>query len=109
MNATYRSQVQAELDEMIGLLREIPDADWDRPSACDGFRVRDIAGHLSLVLQPFSGRIAGAFAGSPARAMKIAGEWSVEYAEEHTPAELIAMLEQRRATPTKGFIGKIDP
>ena len=109
MNATYRRRVQAELDELIGLLSEIPDADWDRPSACDGFRVRDVAGHLSLVLQPFNGRIAAAFAGSFTRFMRLAGEWSVEYADTHSPAQLLDLLEQRRAAPTKGFIGKIDP
>ena len=109
MNETIRRQVQAELGDLIGLLREIPDADWDRPSACDGFRVRDVAGHLSLVLQPLNGRIAGAFAGSFTRAMRIAGEWSVEYADQHTPAELIDLLEQRKANPKKGFVGKIDP
>lgn len=109
MKATIRRQVQAELDDLIAVLREIPEADWDRPSACDGFRVRDVAGHLSLVLQPLNGRIAGAFMGSFTRFMRLAGDWSREYADEHTPAELIGLLEQRRTAPTKGFIGKIDP
>jgi uncharacterized protein (TIGR03083 family) len=109
MNATTRAQVQAELDELITLLREIPDADWDRPSACDGFRVRDVAGHLSLARLPLNGRIAAALAGSFTRFMRLAGEWSVEYGGEHTPEQLIGFIEERRAAPTKGFIGTIDP
>ncbi|HVT64559.1 MAG TPA: maleylpyruvate isomerase family mycothiol-dependent enzyme [Mycobacteriales bacterium] len=109
MNATTRGQVQAELDELIGVLREIPDVDWDKPSACDGFRVRDVAAHLSLVAVPLNGRILNGFAGSFSRFMRLAGEYSREVADESTPAELIEKLEQRRAAPTKGFIGKIEP
>jgi uncharacterized protein (TIGR03083 family) len=109
MNSTVRGQVQAELDDLIGLLREIPAADWDKPSACDGFRVRDVAAHLCLVQLPLNGRIAKAFAGSFDKFMVLTGEYSVETANENTPAQLITLLEPRRAAPTKGFIGKIDP
>ena len=31
------------------LLDRLEPAEWERPSLCDGWRVRDVAGHLSLV------------------------------------------------------------
>ncbi len=38
----------AELTDLHGLLRELPDEEWDSPSACEGFRVRDVVAHLVL-------------------------------------------------------------
>ncbi len=101
--------VSAELEELVEVLREIPPDDWDRPSACDGFRVRDVAAHLSLVLSPMSWRLARGLAHTPGKVAEIGGAWSVEHADQHTPSELIASLEQRVAHPRKGFLGRVDP
>ncbi|MCU1587571.1 MAG: hypothetical protein JWN31_1064 [Frankiales bacterium] len=38
--------VKAELLGLHGLMSATPTADWDKQSACDGFRVRDVVGHL---------------------------------------------------------------
>ena len=38
------------------LLRELSDEDWQRPTACDGWTVRDIAAHL---LADDFGRLSG--------------------------------------------------
>lgn len=102
-------RVSTELGELVEVLRDLPDADWDRPSACDGLRVRDVAAHLALALHPFDWRMASVLAGPPSRTARLGGERSVEYAEAHTPAELVALLEQRRDAPRRGFLGKIDP
>ncbi|MGA8846706.1 MAG: maleylpyruvate isomerase family mycothiol-dependent enzyme [Nocardioides sp.] len=108
MNSVMRL-VSAELEELVSVLRVIPESDWDRPSACDGFRVRDVAAHLSLVRAPMTWRLAKALAHTPEQIALIGGAWSIEYADEHTPAELIGFLEQRVANPRKGFLGRIDP
>ena len=102
-------RVKAELGEMIGVLQDIPEADWDRPSACDGFRVRDVAGHLALVRLPLNRRMVAILTKSTPRAVALGGEWSTEYADEHTAAELIGFLEERAANPRKGFLGRVDP
>lgn len=36
----------AEVDTVLSLLRTLDDADWDRPTDCTRWRVRDIVGHL---------------------------------------------------------------
>jgi uncharacterized protein (TIGR03083 family) len=38
-----------ERDELVADLRTIPDADWEHPSLCDGWAVRDVVGHLIRV------------------------------------------------------------
>lgn len=108
MNSVMRL-VSAELDELVGVLQDLPESDWDRPSACPGFRVRDVAAHLSLVLAPFTWRLAKTLAHPPSQIAELGGAWSIEYADEHTPAELIGFLEQRVANPRQGFLGRIDP
>lgn len=107
--ASIMRLVSAELDDLLSVLREIPDADWDRPTACDGFRVRDVAAHLALVILPLNRRLARGLLNPPARMARLAGEWSVERADTHTPAELMDTLGQRVADPRRGFLGRIDP
>ena len=38
--------IKVELLGVHGLMSATPIADWDKPSACDGFLVRDVVGHL---------------------------------------------------------------
>ncbi|MEO7587716.1 MAG: maleylpyruvate isomerase family mycothiol-dependent enzyme [Arachnia sp.] len=38
----------AERRRLVGLLTDLAPADWDEPSLCDGWRVRDVAAHLSM-------------------------------------------------------------
>lgn len=37
-----------EVADIGGLLHELGDADFDTPSLCDGWRVRDVLGHMAL-------------------------------------------------------------
>ncbi len=38
----------AERAELVELLRSLTPAQWDSPSLCDGWSVRDVAGHLTI-------------------------------------------------------------
>ncbi|GAB2706294.1 maleylpyruvate isomerase N-terminal domain-containing protein [Nocardia thraciensis] len=38
--------VAAERASLVELLRPLPGSGWDRPSLCDGWRVRDVVAHL---------------------------------------------------------------
>lgn len=38
--------------ELAGLLAELSDAEWETPSLCAGWRVRDVAAHVALAPQP---------------------------------------------------------
>ncbi|MEU4557540.1 maleylpyruvate isomerase family mycothiol-dependent enzyme [Actinoplanes sp. NPDC023936] len=37
---------------VAGLLAELTPAEWEKPSLCDGWRVRDVAAHLAMAPQP---------------------------------------------------------
>ncbi|MFD3704773.1 maleylpyruvate isomerase family mycothiol-dependent enzyme [Nocardia sp. NPDC058658] len=43
---SYRGMLAAERAEMIELLRGLTDEEWETPSLCGGWRVRDVVGHL---------------------------------------------------------------
>jgi uncharacterized protein (TIGR03083 family) len=38
--------IHRERGRLLELLRSLDDAEWDRPSLCDGWRVRDVAAHV---------------------------------------------------------------
>ncbi|WP_246350552.1 maleylpyruvate isomerase family mycothiol-dependent enzyme [Nocardia barduliensis] len=40
--------VAAERASLAALLAPLPEADWDHPSLCDGWRVRDVVAHVVL-------------------------------------------------------------
>jgi uncharacterized protein (TIGR03083 family) len=42
----HRRLHEADDADMGRYLAELDDADWDRPSLCDGWRVRDVVGHV---------------------------------------------------------------
>ena len=45
----YWTSVEEMRLEIAELLDRLAPEEWDRPSLCEGWRVRDVAGHLSLV------------------------------------------------------------
>jgi uncharacterized protein (TIGR03083 family) len=53
-----RSQAWAAIDDqrraLVHLLQNLPEPDWNRPSLCDGWTVRQVAAHLALQNTPWS-------------------------------------------------------
>ena len=49
MDDSYWSAVRSVRLDVADLLESLGEADWDAPSLCRGWRVRDVAGHLSVV------------------------------------------------------------
>ena len=49
MDEGYWAAVQAMRLTVADLLEDLAPSEWERPSLCAGWRVRDVAGHLSLV------------------------------------------------------------
>ena len=91
MDHDYRTLLWDEVDDIGALLHDLERQEWDAPSLCEGWRVRDVVGHmeyghtrhlggaaLDLVRQRFD-----LVAGSSAL--------SVEWATRHRPDELLAI------------------
>ncbi|MET8988036.1 maleylpyruvate isomerase family mycothiol-dependent enzyme [Nonomuraea wenchangensis] len=55
-----RSVLASERRDLADLLDALPEAAWDRPSLCEGWRVRDVAAHLTFATA-HTGRALAAF------------------------------------------------
>ncbi len=54
------AHVAAERQDVLDLLLELPAAEWDVPSLCEGWRVRDVVGHLTMATDtPLSAAVLG--------------------------------------------------
>lgn len=85
----------AENADLSSYLHSLDEVDWDRPSLCDGWRVRDVVGHilygneLKLWTLPF--RLAR-YGFSSDRSGKA---YSIARAEGRSPAELLDAFDSR--------------
>ena len=84
-----------ENDDLSAYLHTLDDADWERPSLCEGWRVRDVVGHvldgneLNLLTLPL--RLAR-FGFSSDRSGRV---HSIRRAEGRTPAQLLHDFDTR--------------
>ena len=46
MGTDYRRMHDEENADFSAFLHSLPEAEWERPSLCDGWRVRDVVGHI---------------------------------------------------------------
>jgi uncharacterized protein (TIGR03083 family) len=88
--------VGEERAEILGLLRGLTPAQWDTPSLCEGWRVRDVAVHL-LVDEPFREL------GWPRALAKLAGmgfsvhranAWIVQHNATRDTADIVAIWQR---------------
>jgi uncharacterized protein (TIGR03083 family) len=98
-NATvdHRRLHDEEDADFSAYLHTLDDADWERPSLCEGWRVRDVVGHIlygnemHLTTLPF--RLAR-YGFSSDRSGKA---YSIARAEGRSPAELVRAFDERDA------------
>lgn len=109
MNATVRFAA-AEMDDLLGLLRDLPDEQWDSPTACDGFRVRDVVTHLVAARERTvpRGAIVPLLRNGKGFA-EFGGRYSRMLADQRTPDDLRARLARAVAHPRAGLLGKLVP
>jgi len=85
----------AENADLSAYLRRLADDDWEQPSLCEGWRVRDVVGHildgneLSLLTLPLRLAKYGFSSNKSGRA------FSVARAEGRTPAQLVDDFDRR--------------
>ena len=108
MHPSVRHAV-AELSDLLGVLRELPDAEWDAPSACDGFRVRDVVAHLVLPRERLPRKAIGPILRGGQAFTDMGGQFSREAAGRRTPDELRAGLARAVARPRAGVLGRLIP
>jgi len=103
--ADLAAQDSAESDDIAAFLESLTTEQWDAPTLCEQWRVRDVVGHLVSTYELGPVRIVGAIVRnrfSPDRA--IAGI-AIERGSQATPDELVAAWRARRP----GGLGKLIP
>jgi len=99
-----------ELGAMSELLHELRPDEWDTPSICEGWRVRDVIAHICLgYTTPMPVMIAkvGRYGFNVPRASK---EESIAYASSKSPDELLAVFDTvHRDNVRKGISKVIKP
>ncbi len=51
--------IASQRRSLADLLERLSDEQWELPSLCDGWRLRDVAAHVSMVALPRASRDAG--------------------------------------------------
>ncbi|KAB2339441.1 maleylpyruvate isomerase family mycothiol-dependent enzyme [Actinomadura rudentiformis] len=58
MNETeLRSEIAAERRELAELLGDLPAGEWDAPSLCEGWRIREVAAHITMAYRYSAPRV----------------------------------------------------
>ena len=99
-----------EMAAISGLLHQLDDEQWDAPSLCDGWRVRDVIAHMCVgyttPMLPMLAKLARRGFNVPKASM----EESVAFGTMHTPTELLATFDRiHRDRVRKGIAHVIKP
>ncbi len=93
MDHDYRRLVKDELGDFAAFLHTLDEQQWDSASLCEGWRVRDVVGHICTGYQMRLGTfpvLLVKYRGNIARGSHV---MSVDYGSTHSPAELMAVFD----------------
>src|SRR5262249_12670087 len=80
-------------------LHDLTDAQWDVPSLCEGWKVRDVASHLTIGYTVPLRVIVAQVAKYRGNVDKGSDVLSRAYGRDHTPAQILAAFDAGRARP----------
>src|ERR1700745_1612796 len=108
---TIRDMIAAQRTEMAEVLPGLPEASWDEPTLCAGWRVREVVAHITMPFR-FSGRrFALELAKSRGRFNEMADRVARRDAPAMSPADLAGALRSNTGHPWKppggGFTGAL--
>jgi len=95
--------IRSERAALVDALAALPPADWDRPSLCTGWTVRDVVAHIVATAQLTPLGFVGKFAGSGFNFGRMVGKDIAALTAANTDDQLVALLrariESRNAPP----------
>lgn len=91
--ADYDRLRYEELTSISELAHGLTDEQWDHPSLCEGWRVRDVMSHMVLGYTTPMLSMIGLLARYRFNVPKGSAEGSVAYGSAHTPAEILAAFD----------------
>lgn len=87
------SAVDRRRSAIVELLAGLPPTEWDTPSLCEGWTVRDVAGHLTMPLLT-KRQLVGLALRHPGGTNRLIRDGSRELARRHDPDELVRRIGQ---------------
>jgi uncharacterized protein (TIGR03083 family) len=92
--------IRSERASLVDDLAKLPDSDWDKPSLCPGWTVRDVVGHMIATTNLNPPRFFLAMAGSGFRFNDMANKRIRETTAGRSNADLVAAYRDRIDTRT---------
>lgn len=87
-----RAQTHAERERLAGLLGDLTEQQWDSPSLCDGWRVREVVAHITMPFRTSVPRFAVGLAAARFSFNRYADRVARRDAARMTTAELLDTL-----------------
>ena len=91
----HRRLHDEESADLSAYLHHLADEDWERPSLCEGWRVRDVVGHLLYGNEMHLSTLPLRLARHGFSSDRSGKAYSIVRAEGRSPAELVAAFDQR--------------
>ncbi|MGA5131064.1 maleylpyruvate isomerase family mycothiol-dependent enzyme [Streptomyces olivoreticuli] len=103
-----RSAIAAERRELADVLDGLPDEKWDAPSLCAGWRVREVAAHMSLGFRYSVPQVAWQLVRARGGLHRMTDRCAREDAARLSPRELARSLRDNAHHPWKPPVGGIE-
>ncbi|MFJ5831498.1 maleylpyruvate isomerase family mycothiol-dependent enzyme [Streptomyces sp. NPDC093089] len=103
--AEVRAAIAAERRELADLLDGLSAEEWDAPSLCEGWRVREVAAHMSMGFRHSLPRTLRELARSRGSLHRMTDRCAREDAAAHSTRELAALLRAHAHHPWKPPVG----
>ncbi|MFB7589895.1 maleylpyruvate isomerase family mycothiol-dependent enzyme [Streptomyces sp. NPDC056169] len=103
--AETRAEIAAERRELADVLDGLTDEQWDAPTLCGGWRVREVAGHMSMGFRYPFGRTALELVRAGGNLHRMTDRLARRDAAALTPRELAAALRDHAHHPWKPPVG----
>jgi len=101
---------QLRLDELAAiseLLAGLTDSQWDQPSLCEGWRVRDVISHMCVGYTTPMGTMVAKLARYRFNVPLASKEESIAYGSAHTPAEILAVFDRIHRDKVRNGIARM--
>jgi len=98
-SAQLTSETQAERARLVSLLANLTPEQWDTPSLCAGWRVREVVAHITMPFRAKPLSLVAGLAGAGFSFNRYADRDARSTAHEKSQAELVDLLRRNIANP----------
>ncbi|WKV72864.1 maleylpyruvate isomerase family mycothiol-dependent enzyme [Streptomyces sp. PCS3-D2] len=106
--ADIRAAIAAERRELAAMLDGLPAAQWDAPTLCGGWRVREVAAHMTMGFRYSIPRMAWELIRSRGNLHRMTDRCAHQDVAAHSTRELAALLADNADHPWRPPVGGIE-